>query len=544
MICGMRGTGRGVAAAVAAAALVVVSCGGAGDASAPTSEPGTTTPVTGSSAPTTVPAEPDPGKPATPSAVEGPTALALDVATGEERWRISLGPDVAAGAAADGRVFSIACPTGQVGAADIVTGATLWTTPVDCREGTPGLLATTDIVVARTASALVGLAAETGAEQWRVDVPAPVLSFAFAADGELVVAGAGDSGLIAVDPATGAERWRVHLHGTPTTAVMPDGHVVAIVGEPGSGHESLVSFAAETGAEVWRQPAEGRGFPVAFGDLVVFGTVLPGSPQGPTGPSGGPGSGGVVALDAASGDVVWRRERDVGLPFGPLLTTTSGDTIVASWSSGSEAGPSDLTVEALGRDGSVRWETPGSRAVAVVDDIVVVTGRQDGVAGLDGKTGEERWRLRETGSVLGAQVATGSPWSAWRVPRAPKSLRRTSRGARSWRRSASPMGPRGGRPTSRASHFRSRRSWPATWRRCGAAVGRANRSSAPSTLRPATRDGRGRAAPAMAWVGWPAPGRWSWPPGPRASPRSTPARANPGSRFPSPTSSDWWRTPR
>ena len=158
---------------------------------------------------------------------------------------------------------------------------------------------------------------------------------------------------------------------------------------------------------MWRQPAEGRGFPVAFGDLVVFGTVLPGSPQGPTGPSGGPGSGGVVALDAASGDVVWRRERDVGLPFGPLLTTTSGDTIVASWSSGSEAGPSDLTVEALGRDGSVRWETPGSRAVAVVDDIVVVTGGQDGVAGLDGKTGEERWRLRDTGSVLGAQGGDG-----------------------------------------------------------------------------------------------------------------------------------------
>ena len=401
----MRGTGW-LAAVAAVVAMVVVSCGGAGGSSAPTSEPGTTTPVTGSSAPTTVPAEPDPGKPATPAAIEGPTALAVDVATGEERWRVSLSPDIVAGTAGDGRIFSIACPSGQVGAADIVTGVTLWTTPVDCREGTPGLLLTTDIVVARTAGALVGLAAETGAERWRVDVPAPLLSFAFAADDGLVVAGTG-TGLIAVEATTGAERWQVDLHGTPHTAVMPDGHVVAIAGEPGSSQEELVSLATATGAEVWRQPAEGRGFPVALGDLAVFGTVLPGSPQGPTGPSGGPGSGGVVALDAASGDVVWRRERDVGLPIGPLLTGTSGEMLVASWSSGSVAGPSELTVEALAGDGSVLWETPGSRSLAVVDDVVVVAGGQDGVAGLDGTTGEEQWRLRDTGFVQGAQGGNG-----------------------------------------------------------------------------------------------------------------------------------------
>ena len=184
------------------------------------------------------------------------------MATGEERWRVSLSPDVVAGTTGDGRVFSIACPTGQVGAADIVTGATLWTTPVDCREGTPGLLATTDIVVARTASALVGLAAETGAEQWRVDVPAPLLSFAFAADDGLVVAGTGDTGLIAVDATTGAERWRVDVQATPFTAVMPDGHVVAIVGEPGLG---------SGGARVARRRDRRRGVAPARG-----GTRLPG----------------------------------------------------------------------------------------------------------------------------------------------------------------------------------------------------------------------------------------------------------------------------
>ena len=36
----------------------------------------------------------------------------------------------------------------------------------------------------------------------------------------------------------------------------------------------------------------------------------------------------------------------------------------------------------------------------------------------------------------------------------------------------------------------------------------------------------------MGWVGWPAPARWSWPPGPRASPCSTPAPASRGSRLP------------
>ena len=328
------------------------------------------------------------------------------------------------------------------------------------------------------------------------------------------------------------------VQATPFTAVMPDGHVVAIVGEPGSGQEALVSLAAETGDEVWRQPAEGRGFPVAFGDLAVFGTVLPGSPQGPTGPSGGPGSGGVVALDAASGDVVWRRERDAGLPFGPLLTTTSGDTIVASWSSGSEAGPSDLTVEALGRDGSVRWETPGWRAVAVVDDVIVVTTAQDGVAGLDGETGEERWRLRDTGSVLGAQGGSGIAVVAVTGPEGsqepPTDIEGSTileavgatDGASQWR--VDLEGFALPEPPVVAGDV-------AAVRTC---VGTDSRSSALSTSRPGIRGGRGRAAPAMGWVGWPAPARWSWPPGPRASPRSTPARANRGSRLPSATSSD------
>ena len=536
MIRGMRTLGRGAATLTVLALLA--ACGRSEAPSAPTSVGSAESTSSASTVGSTVPTSTAPTKTPPPEPIDGPTALAVDVATGEERWRVSLGPDVVAGATGDGRVFSIACPTGQVGAADIVTGATLWTTPVDCREGMPGLLATTDIVVARTASALVGLAAETGAEQWRVDVPAPVLSFAFAADDGLVVAGTGDRGLIAVDATTGAERWRVDVQATPFTAVMPDGHVVAIVGEPGSGQEALVSLASATGDEVWRRPAEGRGFPVAFGDLAVFGTVLPGSPQGPTGPSGGPGSGGVVALDAASGDVVWRRERDAGLPFGPLLTSTSGDTIVANWSSGSEAGPSDLTVEALGRDGSVRWETPGWRALAVVDDVIVVTTAQDGVVGLDGETGEEQWRLRDTGSVLGAQGGSGIAVVAVTGPEGSQEPPTDIEGRTILEAVGATDGASQWRTDLEGFACRSRPSWPATWRRCGPVSRTGSWWSALSTSRPGIRGGRGRAARAMGWVGWPAPARWSWPPGPRASPRSTPARANRGSRLPSATSSD------
>ena len=80
---------------------------------------------------------------------------------------------------------------------------------------------------------------------------------------------------------------------------------MAIVGEPGSGQEALVSLAAATGDEVWRQPAEGRGFPVAFGDLAVFGTVLPGPPRA-DGTERWPGFRRGRGADAASGDVVWR----------------------------------------------------------------------------------------------------------------------------------------------------------------------------------------------------------------------------------------------
>jgi outer membrane protein assembly factor BamB len=194
--------------------------------------------------------------------------LAVDAASGQERWRLAVGGEaIGAPSVSGGLVFVTAAA--DIGAA----GAEL--IAVDAAEGT---------------------------ERWRVAVGSQPLYAAPATDGELVyVPGHGESemaALLALEAASGVERWRYDtggfVIGNPATA---EGRVFVAT------NHALIALDTVTGQEMWRVDEVESGLsapPPAVADGVVY--VFAGRVD----PIANTQSGVVLAVEAASGSERWR----------------------------------------------------------------------------------------------------------------------------------------------------------------------------------------------------------------------------------------------
>jgi len=171
-----------------------------------------------------------------------------------------------------------------------------------------------------------------------------------------VVFPAGDDGVYAADAKTGAERW--HLEGGPATKLHIDTDP-ALSGDRifvGSGYRTrcLLAIHAVTGKELWRTPVPYRAFgaPLVCGDRVVFGLGtgnltddLTNEPDEGLPPEETPG-GAVVALDAATGKVLWQ-----------FATPKSVHTALSADRRTVYAAGRDGTLYALDRGtGALRWQ--------------------------------------------------------------------------------------------------------------------------------------------------------------------------------------------
>jgi outer membrane protein assembly factor BamB len=141
--------------------------------------------------------------------------LALDLATGAERWRaaVPISPQGTGVVTADG----VAYVGGQPAAFDVATGAPHWQMPLDGMPvGGPAISpdgSTLYVGMLRTdtsTGAVVALDGKTGAERWRTDIgdaiPRPIEAL-WLEDGVLVVPDLVGR-VVALDATTGAERWR------------------------------------------------------------------------------------------------------------------------------------------------------------------------------------------------------------------------------------------------------------------------------------------------------------------------------------------------
>ncbi len=288
-----------------------------------------------------------------------------------EAWRIGYdGGGPLAFTTAHGTVY-LADGAG-VRAVDERDGRVRWAFETEAPGSSGPVLAGDLLVVADHAGAMTALAADDGSARWTVaglgEVSGSPLSFT-----ENVYASvrAGQAGaLVALDPATGRERWRADLGAGAFGAPVAAGHVVAVTGVDGATSAAVVrGFDAVTGTRLWQSdPADRLGVratgrdlfyamsqatgdlvaidpagrevwrydpgptvwsvdpPVVAGDVVYVGMGIGSNSQTPPTPP----RPGVVALDAATGNVVWKTEIAGGAGQGPVV---AGDVLAVLGSS-------------------------------------------------------------------------------------------------------------------------------------------------------------------------------------------------------------------
>ncbi|WP_162606390.1 PQQ-binding-like beta-propeller repeat protein [Jiangella asiatica] len=319
--------------------------------------------------------------------------VAVDLATGERRWRTPADSLVEATLAADdGRVFTTSVG-GRLRALDAATGTPLWEHDAAAGDPLAYVCAYSSLAVAagmvlhayRTYRVADGMGSSwivahdvaTGAVRWRY-----TRGFLFLVnDNKAVAVGDGriyvNPGLNApwaIDLATGTHAWSAALTVPPGDRpvefgqgplVYADGVVLATFRDAVSkGPNAVEAFDARTGAELWRYlgPAD----VLAFADLDGTAPAVAGTRVYASLPSGV-----VAALDLATGAERWRSALGAALLSSPAV---SGSTLYV--------GANDGHLYALdAADGTVRWRFELGSWVAsspAVTGNLVLTGAWDG----------------------------------------------------------------------------------------------------------------------------------------------------------------------
>lgn len=230
-----------------------------------------------------------------------------------------------------GRVL-VADSQGRVVAADLDTGRVLWERETGLPFSGGPDLAGDRLFLGTTSGEVLALSATDGRELWRAQLASEVLSVPRASGQGKVMVHTLDDALFGLDEASGAEQWRVAypapvltLRGSSTPAIAPTGIVAGLSGG------KLVKLDQQDGTPLWEitvTPPSGRSElarisdidadPVVVGTLVFVGTY----------------NGDLAAVDLEAGTILWRRQLSsyAGLAAteSDLFVTDSEDQIWAA----------------------------------------------------------------------------------------------------------------------------------------------------------------------------------------------------------------------
>lgn len=268
--------------------------------------------------------------------------VALDLETGEERWRFERGgrnPHITAISAGDGLAY-FSAHGGEEGDQPV----------------------------------LLALAVDTGEERWRVALqvedPMPGMeeSWLSPVAGDGVVYVAASTGLaVALEAATGQELWRADIEAAkPEPPALADGLLAFL------GGEGVIVLDAETGDIAWSRTILASNVALADGVLYVN------------------NSGNLRALDAATGDDRWHFSGSNGV--GNNAPAIADDMVYIGGVSSFHA------LEAA--TGEIQWQVddlPIAGTAAIVDDALYLpTGVF--IKAYDRHTGDELWSTRSWGN--------------------------------------------------------------------------------------------------------------------------------------------------
>jgi outer membrane protein assembly factor BamB len=188
----------------------------------------------------------------------------------------------------------------------------------------------------------------------------------------------------------GAEVWRHELNTSPEYLAVADGILYA-----GTAENTVYALDAATGKQVWRSATttmDNSQLVVAAGAVVVA----------------DPGNGGFVALHAATGQQLW--DKPTGTNDGVLGLVADGDRVFGGW--GANAGGIEGGVTALGAaSGVVLWTTsftkgqPINGGLAAADGTVYAATGNGELFAYEASSGNVRWHISGKGVMFGGNAS-------------------------------------------------------------------------------------------------------------------------------------------
>ena len=230
------------------------------------------------------------------------TVAGLDGATGQDRWRVSVGTAISAAAGADGRYAAVVTKGNQL--VVLEAGRELWREPLGAIGYTAPLVAGERVFVMTADRVLAAFDARTGRKIWSYSRPGEQL-LALRQAGVLLAVGdtlvAGISGrLVGLNPQNGSLRWEAPIASPRGTNDVE--RLVDLVGRVSRVGEVVCARAFQTavgcvntarGSVAWSKPASGAEGVHGDGQLLI----------------GTESDGKIIAWSRNTGDRVWASER-------------------------------------------------------------------------------------------------------------------------------------------------------------------------------------------------------------------------------------------
>ena len=230
------------------------------------------------------------------------TVAGLDGATGQDRWRVSVGTAISAAAGADGRYAAVVTKGNQL--VVLEAGRELWREPLGAIGYTAPLVAGERVFVLTADRVLAAFDARTGRKIWSYSRPGEQ-SLALRQAGVLLAVGdtlvAGISGrLVGLNPQNGSLRWEAPIASPRGTNDVE--RLVDLVGRVSRVGEVVCARAFQTavgcvntarGSVAWSKPASGAEGVHGDGQLLI----------------GTESDGKIIAWSRDTGDRVWASER-------------------------------------------------------------------------------------------------------------------------------------------------------------------------------------------------------------------------------------------